>query len=310
MQKKTTTSTGTPSSILDNILVSETESLIQNFSPKEALDFLLGTLREREKKIILKRFGLLDGKPKTLQKIGREEGVTRERVRQIVNNALKKMSQKAKTENFRATRQLIIESIKNNAGLITEDKLISIVLSASEENEANKNIVRLLLEIEEELEVMEKHPELLPSWSLKGTPKELVLPTIDVLKEILEKEHQLTDHNQVVASLKNHPFYEKNKSVLNPDFIRACMETGHKIIEVEENKWGLKTWREVQPRSVRDVILLEMRAYGKPMHFVEIAKKVNESKFARKATVKTVHNELIRDPNICLLYTSPSPRDS
>ncbi|MFC1686311.1 sigma factor-like helix-turn-helix DNA-binding protein [Patescibacteria group bacterium] len=288
-------------SILENILSSESEALVQDFNPQEALNFLLSALRDREKKILIKRFGLKDGKTKTLQEIGNQEGITRERVRQIVRNALNKMIKKSQEKGFKPTKELVVESIKSNSGLITEEKFLQVILTATEESDINQNIVRLLLEIEEELELLEKHPELIRSWVTKKTPKETIVPTISAFKEILEKKKEITNHKELVDKLKDHPHFKKNKPVLNKDFIRACMESGHKLIEVEENKWGLKTWREVEPKSVRDVILLEMRREENPLHFKEIAEKVNKSKFARKATLKTVHNELIRDPNIVLI---------
>ncbi|TES97430.1 hypothetical protein E3J85_00420 [Patescibacteria group bacterium] len=298
MQNNKKTSDG---SILENILSSEAEALIQDFNPQEALNFLLGALRDREKKILIRRFGLENSKTKTLQEIGNQEGITRERVRQIVKNALNKMVKKSREKEFQPIRELVIESIKSNSGLITEEKLLRIMLTATEESEINKNIVRLLLEMEKELELLEKHPELLKSWIIKETSKETILPAVSAFQEILEREKEITGHKELIDKFKNHSHFKKNKPIFNRDFIRACMESGHKLIEVEENKWGLKTWREVEPRSVRDVILLEMRWEGNSLHFTEIAGKVNKSKFARKATLKTVHNELIRDPNIVLI---------
>jgi len=55
------------------------------------LDDLLEVLDERERKIIDARFGLGDEKPKTLEEVGQEFGVTRERIRQLQNIALKKL---------------------------------------------------------------------------------------------------------------------------------------------------------------------------------------------------------------------------
>jgi len=52
---------------------------------------VLLTLTEREKTVLTERFGLLDGKPKTLEEVGLRFRVTRERIRQIEAKALKKM---------------------------------------------------------------------------------------------------------------------------------------------------------------------------------------------------------------------------
>lgn len=55
------------------------------------VDGLLAELDEREKKIISKRFGLNGGKPKTLEDVGKDFGVTRERIRQLQSIALAKL---------------------------------------------------------------------------------------------------------------------------------------------------------------------------------------------------------------------------
>ena len=55
------------------------------------MDGLLDVLDQRERKIILRRFGLDGGKPKTLEDVGKDFGVTRERIRQLQNVALAKL---------------------------------------------------------------------------------------------------------------------------------------------------------------------------------------------------------------------------
>ncbi|MCD7828267.1 MAG: RNA polymerase sigma factor RpoD [Clostridiales bacterium] len=58
---------------------------------KEALDSVLSTLTDREAKVLTLRFGLKDGHPKTLEEVGAEFNVTRERIRQIEAKALRKL---------------------------------------------------------------------------------------------------------------------------------------------------------------------------------------------------------------------------
>jgi RNA polymerase primary sigma factor len=57
----------------------------------ELVKEVLATLDDRESKILAMRFGLADGKPQTLEEVGVHFGVTRERIRQIQDGALKKM---------------------------------------------------------------------------------------------------------------------------------------------------------------------------------------------------------------------------
>jgi RNA polymerase primary sigma factor len=58
---------------------------------KEQLDAVLGTLPPREVRVLQLRYGLLDGKTCTLEEVGRKMGVTRERVRQIEAQALRRL---------------------------------------------------------------------------------------------------------------------------------------------------------------------------------------------------------------------------
>ena len=63
---------------------------------RERLDFALRSLAEREKEVLILRFGLIDGVQRTLEEIGGHFNVTRERIRQIESKALRKMRHPAR----------------------------------------------------------------------------------------------------------------------------------------------------------------------------------------------------------------------
>ena len=68
---------------------------------QEQLESVLHTLSEREKKVIELRFGLTDGHPRTLEEVGREFGVTRERIRQIESKTLSKLRHPSRSQKLR-----------------------------------------------------------------------------------------------------------------------------------------------------------------------------------------------------------------
>lgn len=68
---------------------------------KEQLNEVLDGLTEREEKVIKLRFGLEDGKPKTLEEVGKEFNVTRERIRQIEAKALRKLRQPSRSKKLK-----------------------------------------------------------------------------------------------------------------------------------------------------------------------------------------------------------------
>lgn len=71
-------------------------------SDDERTEKLLDTLLEKEKLVIIHRYGLLGNKPKTLEATGKEVGTTRERVRQIESKALRKLRHEKRRELVKA----------------------------------------------------------------------------------------------------------------------------------------------------------------------------------------------------------------
>ncbi|MFC5671908.1 RNA polymerase sigma factor [Streptomyces incanus] len=68
---------------------------------REHLEAVLSTLGERERKVVQLRYGLVDGRPRTLEEIGRIFGVTRERIRQIESKTLSKLRDHAFADQLR-----------------------------------------------------------------------------------------------------------------------------------------------------------------------------------------------------------------
>ncbi len=68
---------------------------------KDALNEVLQTLTDREERVLRLRYGLLDGKTHTLEEVGKEFGVTRERIRQIEGKALRKLRQPSRQKKLR-----------------------------------------------------------------------------------------------------------------------------------------------------------------------------------------------------------------
>lgn len=86
--------------ISDTTTLTPHETAVQEWI-KKALDEVLETLTDREEKVLRLRYGLLDGKTHTLEEVGKEFGVTRERIRQIEGKALRKLRQPSRQKKLR-----------------------------------------------------------------------------------------------------------------------------------------------------------------------------------------------------------------
>src|SRR5690554_458106 len=86
--------------ISDTSTLNPHESLLQDMTLK-ALDEILSTLTDREEKVLRLRYGLYDGNTYTLEEVGREFGVTRERIRQIEAKAMRKLKHPTRQQRLR-----------------------------------------------------------------------------------------------------------------------------------------------------------------------------------------------------------------
>ena len=77
------------------------EGNVESVMLREHIDALLGDLKERERQVIVLRFGLEDGHPRTLEEVGKEFNVTRERIRQIEAKALRKLRNPVRSKRIR-----------------------------------------------------------------------------------------------------------------------------------------------------------------------------------------------------------------
>lgn len=83
----------------DNVMVPADQAAFALM--REQLLEALGTLTDREQKVLRLRFGLDDGQPRTLEEVGKEFNVTRERIRQIEAKALRKLRHPSRSRKLK-----------------------------------------------------------------------------------------------------------------------------------------------------------------------------------------------------------------
>lgn len=258
---------------------------------------VLASEAERTREIMKKRFGLAQKDPQTLEKIGRDYDITRERVRQIISDVIKKIAAKDIDASFQKAEDRIVFTINENDGIMEEQKLV-VKLGAGDAVEASAivffGIASGSVKITDEAGIIKK------SWIVNRDVIGKVREIEWFLEQIFEKNKNLLTDKELLERIFNAKTDLKSKyskkEILNLASVIARVEKN------AFNKWGLKSWAEVTPKGTRERIHLILKEKKKPLHFSEIAKLIDEYKLGkRKAHPQTVHNELIKDERFVLV---------
>lgn len=264
---------------------------------KELINNLLILLSPKEKHIIENRYSLNDRPHATLEKIGREFGVTRERIRQIEKNALKKLSRNVVNTRLHQFNQFGKTIIQKYEGVVVEEKLLSEILAlVSDPKTIDPSALKLSLELDSNLEKMPNTINCYPYFKLKTLERKEIN---DVCERTIQYLSGKSDTEGIEAILRM--LETKTGKKWSKQFVLSCLELDRRI-KVVKKGIGLSAWRHINPRTLRDKIHYILNEIQKPLHYVEIANRISESRFDRKViNVQAVHNELIRDQDFVLI---------
>ncbi|MFA5076671.1 MAG: sigma factor-like helix-turn-helix DNA-binding protein [Patescibacteria group bacterium] len=293
---------------------------------------LFNHLSPREKDVLSRRHRLTKGlvRRETLEKIGQEYQITRERVRQIERDGIKKLKEKVarsdKSGHLGRVEQAIGHFLKKYGGAMEEGHLLDQLINffgmtkdevLEEDMVYHKHSLSFIISqlLADKFEKMESGDHYNTAWKLKGAPWELVEDVIEQLVKILEKESKPLTKEEFLQRVRKEDFYQEIKSKLAvhlPDFEQELLDLDEAILsylktskKIKENLFGhigLSHWQTISPKRMNDKIYLVMKQSGKPLHFTEIASLINQAGFDhKKALPATVHNELILDKRYVLI---------
>ncbi len=247
--------------------------------PKICSD-LLDDLPGRTKDVILRRFGLKQDESETLESIGESYQITRERVRQIEKEGLKKLTKKIKKEN--ELLSAFDEIVEDFGGLKREDRLLYVL---GDRDYYNKNYIAFLLNLSDFLDKKKENRKFHSLW-LKDKK------AVDLAEEIIQNSYdKLKSKRKPVPleDLKSSPDYPTHKFI-------SYLEISKDVKQGPHGLYGLKDWPEISPRGVKDMAYIKLKSKGKPLHFREVASLIGDS-----TNPQTVHNELIKDDRFVLV---------
>lgn len=291
-------------SILEKIMAANKETAKLNFDPKQISHELLKGLNDREREVVSKRYSLLGDKKSTLEGIGEKYNITRERVRQIENIAIKKIKVVAeKLEAINELDHLITDFLDKYLGMLGEKTLIKMILEEKETDE-NYHITKFLINklLDGKFVSHKETDDFLPILRSKEQDFDSYIDAISKISQILEKK------NQPIHKSELWKVYEEEKDInfandkINEEILLNYLEPSKKIMENPLGEVGLVDWKSITPKRMSDKIYLVMKKFNKPMHFREITEEINKMGFDKKiAHPATIHNELILDDKYILV---------
>lgn len=252
------------------------------------IDESLGLLKkDRDREILLRRYGVATGRTQTLEEIGKDLGITRERVRQIEKAAITKIRQQANHDND--LNNILVALTDKTGGIIGFASLIN-QLDASGKFKPH---LSFLIKLNPKFTFMDKNEN----------HAELVF-----LSELYDENGVKNLHEQLVTvandfgkPVRFDKLVKKIAGTKNNEAMQEIAKASNDLSSLD-NIWGLSIWPEVNPKSIRDKIYLVLKRGGRPMHFTEISTHITSLPAnPKKVTTQAVHNELIKDGRFILI---------
>lgn len=312
----------TNESILNKIIQSKQMQMANRFNPLDVVSHILNNLTSKEREVIKRRFSLVGEQRQTLEEIGRQHNITRERIRQIQTAAIKKIKElEGIKEKLDAISQIVKKVLSEYGGLMEESHFLDEILSYSENTPENRNATIFIVSqlLDEHVEKIKPSEHLLEGWKLKVVSLDIVSEILSVLQELIEREKQLMSLEKIIEKFQRHEYFVNNapriqthlSTTLSSDtldqerikkilysYLMISNKIGDNILE----EWGFYDWPEITPKRMGDKVYLILKKVTKPMHFKEITQTINEAKFDKKiAYPATIHNELILDERFVLV---------
>ncbi len=264
-----------------------TDTDVRELVEKLIDESLLVLKKDRDREVVAKRHGLKNQPTHTLEQIGSELGITRERVRQIEKAALTKIRDNYQPEP--ELRDIVVAVIDQNGGIVQ----LTSLATALELSDADRMNLAYLVRIMPDLELVEHSEDL---------------AAVVVFADPYDRETILELHQELTAAADAHGkpirFDKLTGAIDGPHKTEALKELAEasKQLTHLDGHWGLVSWPEVNPKSIRDKTYLVLKKAGRPMHFTEIADKISKLEANPKpVTTQAVHNELIKDSRFVLI---------
>lgn len=282
---------------------------IKTISYADLVNALLANLSERERQVLQKRNALADNPKYTLEQIGKDFNITRERVRQIEREGLRKIK-KFDYDKINLPvndlEKIIIDYLKSHGGAMAEwhlkEKLLNQQIEA-EERALNFILANILAnKIKRVADLSDHHVVFVIEG--EGLDLDQAVAIASALKELIENQGKPVHLEDLLNQFQAHKHYDiiKQHQAEDQSILEALLGMRKDLDRNILGQWGIANWNTIKPKRMTDKAYLIMLRENRPLHFAEVADLINQADFDRKkAHPATVHNELILDDKYVLV---------
>lgn len=246
----------------------------------------------RTRDIINARFGLVDGERQTLEAIGQRYGITRERVRQIVDAVFTDLKKDNAVDVLKPAFQTIDNYFNQKGNVVREERLLTDLTNINESH-PERGAVFFILTLQKMYQRYVESGQFYPLWSnSKDALNKAGLLISGVIAD-LNKQNQPVSFEHIEKCVKMK---------VSNDVLESYLDAAKQIAQNTSKQFGLSKWPEINPRGVKDKAYIIFKEQNNPLHFREVASLINEAKMdSNIAQAQTVHNELIKDDRFILV---------
>lgn len=279
-------------------------------SPKQLALNIISILPSRSQVIMKKRFGLTNNHPQTLQEVGNIYGITRERVRQIVEASLKIIKKSPVFGTAKDFWKKIISLLEKSGGIEEEGEFFTRLEKEIPQVKGNEAAVKFLLFLSPDVAFEKEDKGYHSFWRLSNRIKEEIMKRMKKMERYFSEQKSPLSFKDVLQWARKSfvPSMEEAE-------LAAYLKISRKIGMNPFGEYGLFVSSEIEPLGTKDRAYVMMKHHQKPSHFSEISKLINENKskklpvsptllssaWLKQVKVQTVHNELIKDKRFVLI---------
>lgn len=261
---------------------------------------MIKELPERSKNIIIKRFNLNgDKKAGTLEKIGGEYKITRERVRQIESEAISNLRKMGEKYGVNLIFESIRSNIENCGGIAGEKKITGYLFDKKNNGKTDRQITLFILSLDGKIKGVGETKRYHSFYFYKKEDVEKFENIIIKIEKYLKKSEKDLDFDKMLEIAGKDLGGENEIASL---YLKSYLDENKVVLKNILGRWGHAKWSHINPKNIKDKAYLALKKNEEPLHFVEIAKEISKLwQSDRIANSQTTHNELIKDDRVVLI---------